>query len=186
MDASDKEKFQDNYIWFNQFFKDLQQLLEAISKALVNEFGWEMNSKNWYYEKSNYQPTIPRYYMTALGSSKIAIQLYAILDTMLVQDHPAYENEPSLIVVVLSRPDRVLWPNDYGLNVISNDQVTQVRYNEKVIAGEIRGGEGKGTQYASFQVKLDAFIIGNEINKVIQKEIVDVLHDLPDWAIGLR
>jgi hypothetical protein len=184
MDASDKERFQANYIWFNQFFKDLQQLLEAISKALINQFGWETNSKNWYYEKSNYQPSIPGYYMTALGGSRIAVQLYAVLDTMLLQDHPTFKNEPSLIVIVHSRPDRVLWTDYYGLRVIENKQVTQVQHNEKVITGEILTGDGKGTQYFSFQVTLDAFRIGNEINKVIQEEIVDILRGLPDRANG--
>jgi hypothetical protein len=184
MDASDKERFQANYIWFNQFFKDLQQLLEAISKALVNEFGWKTNSKNWYYEKSNYQPSIPRYYLTALGGSKVAVQIYAILDTTLLQDQPVFKNEPSLFVIVHSRPDRVLYPNDYGLRVIGNNQVLQVRHSDKVITGEILAGEGKGTQYFSFQVSLDAFRIGNEINKVIQEEIVNVLRELPEWAIG--
>jgi len=181
MNTSDKERFRANYLWFNRFFDDLQQLLETISKSLVNAFSWETDSKYWYYEKLRYKPAIPPYYMTALDGGTFAVQIYTVLDTTILEDQPAFENELSLVIVKHSRSDRVLYLNDYGLRIIQNKQITQTWLNKKVITGKILAGEGQGTQYCAFQVPLEVFSVGSDTDGMIQTEIVDVLRDLPDW-----
>jgi hypothetical protein len=181
MDIKEIEKFRANYDWFNQFFSDLRQLLEAISNILVSESGLKTSSKSWYYEKPNYQPTLPAYYVTALSSKTSVVQIYAVLNTNLFNGQPAFKKEPSLVIVKHSRTDRVLYTNDYGLMIIGKKQISQTQMNEKVIGGEIRGGEGKGTQYFAFQVLFDSFLAGKDINSAIQTEIVDVLKELTDW-----
>ena len=66
--------------------------------------------------------------------------------------------------------------------MIRNKQITKAQINEKVISGEILAGDGKGTKYFAFQVTLDHFAAGKDINATIQSEIIDVLRELPDWT----
>lgn len=181
MNTDDKSRFQANYRWFNRFFDDLQQLLETISKACVRTFGWETETKNWYYGKSNYKPSLPPHYATVLSGGTCAVQIYAVLDTTILENQPAFKDEVSLVIVKHSRADRVLWLNDYGLRIMNNRGITQSRFNEKVIAGEFLAGDGQGAFYYAFQVPLDQFGVSSEIDAVIQTEILDVLQRIPDW-----
>jgi hypothetical protein len=181
MDPTDQERFQANYLWFNQFFDDLHQLLDTIAKALVKEFAWEHESSAWYYGKALYKPSLPPYYVTALRSSNCALQVYAVLDPTLMEHQTAFKNEPSLVIVKHSRSDRVLWLENYGLRVIWNSQISQTWFNKKVITGEILVGEGQGTRYYAFQVPLVVFAPGTDTKAQIRKEIVEVLGELPDW-----
>ena len=182
MDAKEKEIFQKNFVWFNHFFDDLGQLLEEISNNLAGKLKLATSNKNWYYPKSNYQPTIPSYYVTALSNKEFVVQVYAILDTDLIKDQTAFNPEPSLIIVKHSRVDRVLYLEEYGLLVIRNKQITKAQINEKVISGEILAGDGKGTKFFAFQVSLDHFTAGKNINAAINTEIIDILRELPDWT----
>ena len=182
MDANEKELFRKNFIWFNQFFSDLKQLLDAISNSLVSEFKLGIRNNHWYYPKLQYQPTLPSYYFIALGNEAFVAQIYAILDSELLKKQAAFKNEPCIIVVKHSRTDKVLWSDEYGLRIISNKQISQNQVNERVIAGEILTGESKGTKYFAFQVTLDHFAAGKDINATIQSEIIDVLRELPDWT----
>ena len=184
MDTDDKEKFRKNYIWFNQFFGDLRQLMTAISKRLASEFGLAKSDKSWYYEKPDYQPRIPPYYLTALGGTASVVQIFAVLDETLLEEQRAFKHEPSLIVVKHSRTNRVLYSADYGLRIIGNKGITQAQTNEKVIAGDFRAGDGKGAKYFAFQATLDHFAAGNDIDAAIRTEIIDVLRDLPDWEVN--
>ena len=182
MNTDDKGRFRANYLWFNQFFDDLQQLLETISKACVSTFGWETDNKNWYYGKANYKPSLPPYYVTALSGGTFAVQIYAVLDTTILENQPAFKDELSLVIVKHSRADRVLWMDNYGLRIMGKRDITQARFIEKVITGEFLAGEGQGANYYAFQVPLDVFTSGIETNAIIQTEILDVLAELPDWG----
>jgi len=156
--------------------------MESISSSLVSDFSLDSKNVGWYYSKLNSQPTIPPYYVTAISNKSYVIQIYAVIDITLMQDQPAFTKQPSLVIVKHSRADRGLYLEEYGLRIIKNKGITQIRKNEKVISGEILAGEGKGTQYYAFQVTLDHFAAGNDISTAIQTEIVNVLRELPDWG----
>ncbi len=87
-----------------------------------------------------------------------------------------------MIIVKHSRIDKILWTDDYGLRIIRNKQISMTQINEKIISGEILAGEGKGTKYYAFQVTLDHFAAGKDINAAIRTEIIDVLRATPDWT----
>jgi len=166
MNTSDKERFQANYLWFNQFFDDLQQLLEKILKALINEFSWESDSRAWYYGKALYKPSIPPYYVTALSGGTFAVQIYAVFDTAILENQPYFTNDPSLVIVKHSRADRVLWLDNYGMRIIENRHITQTLFNENVITGEFLAGEGEGAQYYAFQIPLSVFTSGGDTESI--------------------
>lgn len=180
MDDSSNERFRANYLWFNKFFSDLKQLLEMISGSLGKTLSLKPNSTPWYYEKSNYQPGIPPYYLTSLRGENCIVQIYAVVDSTIIDAQPAFKNELSLIIVKHSRPEKD-GVRDYGLRIFKGDQITQTFLDDKVITGQFLAGVGQGASYYAFQVPLDLFAAGADIDAVIQKEIVEVMSQLPDW-----
>jgi hypothetical protein len=178
MYEQDKERLVANVNWFNQFFGDLKQLLQAIAKRLSNEFS--LSSGSFYYPKSDYTPSIPSFYAIRQKGGSFAVQVYCILNPNLLEDQSAFIPEPSLVIVKHSRGDRALSLSDYGMRVIRNDLV-ELTGRGKMISGTILGGEGKGTRFHAFQVPLDPFIGNQNVDEVIRKEIIDMLRQMPDW-----
>ena len=184
MNTSDQEKFQKNYIWFNQFFGDLKQLMDKISSNLISNFKLGKKNVSFYYPKLNAQPTIPPYIVTALGNKAFVVQVFAVMEITLFPEQNFFKRELSLIIVKHSRIDKVLWPEDYGIRIIKNKQVSLNQLTERVISGEILTGDSRDTKYFAFQVSLDHFGMGKDINAAIQSEIIDVMRELPDWTPG--
>ena len=179
MKTNEKELFLNNVAWFNQFFSDLKQLFEKIIKQTSYEFSH--GTQSFYYPKSRYTPSIPPYYFSGVGGKGYALQVFAIIDPAMLRKHQVFTNEPCLIILKHSRSDRVSFVEDYGLRIFADNQIDHAVESDGVISGTILAGEGKGTQFYGFQVSLDAFIEGKNINEVIQKEVIDVLKEAPEW-----
>lgn len=171
MKGQDKYRFTTNLAWFNRFFEDLKELLDKISGAL--EIAFPVRNVGIYYPKFKHQPSIPPYYLAGMGGDKFAVQVFAVIDPDIMVDQPAFANEPSLVVVKHSQGDKGLWPEDFGLRVLTNDRIQQTQATEKIIQGVIKGDSD--TVFTAFQVPLDHFMEGKDINAAIEKEIVDVL-----------
>ena len=70
---------------------------------------------------------------------------------------------------------------DYALRIFADNQIDHAVESDSVVSGKFMAGEGKGSQFYAFQVSLDAFTEGQNINAVIQKEIIEVLKAAPEW-----
>jgi len=181
MTPEDKERFTENFDWFNQFFQDMRQLLKNIHKALKNELSYTIAHRGWYYEKSKSQPSLPPYWVTAISEDGFALQIFLILDISLLENNPYFINELSLVLVKHSRSDKSGYFNDYGMRVVQNKEIIIRREQNKFASGEISRSEGTQTKFQAFQVPLSAFTNGKEFQNVIQEKIVAVLRDMPVW-----
>jgi len=180
MPQDDQFRYYENYLWFNQFFGDLRQLLTSIHSALKNELSYKILNRGWYYEKSNHQPSLPPYWMTGISETGFALQSFVVLDPSILEAQPAFDNELSLVFVKHAQKDKPLWINEYGLKVLRNDQITQRYDDERYISGELLNGEEK-IPYHAFQVPLHIFTTGGDAQRAIQDEVIFVLREMPGW-----
>lgn len=175
MKQEDFERFEANREWFNQFFSDLQQLFGRIAQMQTDAFG--VRSAGYYYPKQNFVPGIPSYYLMAQGGESYSIQVFAVFDPKELNKQLEFQTEASLVIVRHSQGTQPLWPDDFGLPVIRNDNVTVERLANGAITGRIFGK----TQYQAFQVAFSKFAVGTDINQAIETEIIQVLKSLPPF-----
>ena len=175
MNEQDRLRFAANYRWFNDFLRDLHHLFENISDKIPNR------KRDWYYQKSNYLPEIPSYYMMGLTCDRVALQCFAVLNADLIAKQTAFKSEPSIILVQHSQPDKALYIEDYGLRVLKNKDITALAYPEDVVGGQILRPGGQNTSYFAFQVLLDVFSVQQDIPTMIDQHIVAVLQRLPEF-----
>jgi hypothetical protein len=181
MGPEDKERFLENYRWFNKFFQDVRQLVHNVHDVLAAELGYTLNTRSWYYEKSLHIPSLPSYWLNGVSEDGFALQTFVILDTSLLEAHPVFAEELSLVFVKHNRSDKYLHAIDYGLRVVKSSGITYQTKQEKFISGEIPEGEESSALYHAFQVPLGAFTAGQDINQVIREEIVAVLREMREW-----
>jgi hypothetical protein len=177
----DQIRFLENFHWFNLFFRDVRQLIDEIHNTLKSELGFRILNRGWYYGKSNHMPSLPPYWLRASSEVGFALQIFLVLDTSMLEAHPFFTNDLSLIFVKHDRSDRLLYPDDYGLRVIKNKDITHNIFEHKHISGEIIRSQGVSNKYQAFQVPLSAFTVGKDIHQVIMDEIVSVFKELPSW-----
>ena len=180
MKSEDKNRYYENYKWFNQFFGDLRQLFISIHKMLANELSYKIGSRGWYYEKSNHQPSIPQYWVTGISESGFALQTFVVLDPSILEATPLFENELSLVFVKHAQSDKPLYITEFGLRVLKNSQITHMVEHKKYVSGEILQGD-HSTPFHAFQVPLSAFTEGNNIQQTINDEVISVLREMPGW-----
>ena len=153
-----------------------------IHKALKNELSYTIANRGWYYYKPDNEPAIPPYWVTGISEDGFALQIFLILDVSLLDKHPNFTKELSLVLVKHSRSDKSGYFNDYGMRVVvQNSRIINRREHNKFISGEISRSKGTATKFQAFQVPLSAFTNSKEIQNVIQDEIVAVLRDMPGW-----
>lgn len=176
----DQIRFQENRQWFNNFYRDIRQLVVEIHATLTSELGYRIAKRGWYYPKSVHVPSIPRYWLIACGEMGFALQIYLILDTDILSSHPLFTPDLSLIFVKHDRTDRILNDDHYGLRVINNSGISYNIVENKYIIGEITMNSPH-TKYQAFQVSLNVFTAGNDIHQAILDKVVTPLKELPSW-----
>lgn len=176
----DQIRFEENRKWFNLFFNDVRQLILEIHETLASELGFKNANRGWYYEKSNHVPSLPPYWLIATSETGFALQIFLILDTNIILDHPLFTNDLSIIFIKHDRSDRSLHPNHYGRQVLKNTEITYKIFENKYMSGEIISNTPK-TKYQGFQVPLHVFTEGKDIHQVILDEVVSVMKELPEW-----
>lgn len=177
MQNEDQQKFVENLAWFNQFFDGLYQLFEKAAKLLSGN-DWPDKRPLYYYPRSNFKPAIPPYYMMGIGLSGYAIQIFAILDPSLINSRSGFKTEISLIVVKHSREDKFGYVDEYGLNVIQHRSIQSASHKNNLFSGMILK---HNTYFHAFQVPLDVFTEGRNMDNVIQAQIVEPTLQLLDW-----
>ena len=179
MKAKDVQRLAENYAWFNQFFSDLQSLMEKIAEATSEIYDY--SAKDFYYPKSNGLPYIPVYYMMGLGGKgkAYALQIFAVIDPEIITVRKGFVGEPSFIVVKHSRPERYLYLSNYGERVIWNEKIEVTSSKQGVTSGIFSEGASKGDRFQAFQVTFDSYIGTSNTKHAIQHEFVNVLKKLP-------
>jgi hypothetical protein len=168
--------------WFNLFFDDLQRLLQRIATAVSKEFN--LPEKKTYYPKPADWPSIPSYCLMGIGGKdSFAVQIYAVLNPALLENNLAFDHEVSFIVVEHPDGENYLRPDGYGMRVIYNQieqsAIENLAAGSQFLSGRIGSGKRNGTPFRAFQVPLEAFVAGQDINAAIQTRIIDVLKQLP-------
>ncbi len=70
MNDQDQTRFVSNIRWFNQFFAGIRQLYGIVIETLPSDFfaeGFQLASRNYYFPRQNFAPTIPPYYVLMVG-----------------------------------------------------------------------------------------------------------------------
>lgn len=168
MDQEDQDRFLQNVEWFNRFFEDVQQVFEKTARLLANRR--ELQAPSYYYGKSNNVPSIPPFYMMGVGGDGFAVQMFAIVDRSLLEGEAAFTPVPSLVMIVHSREDRVLWPSQVGLRIIENDRISIAGDEDGVLRGEIQ--DDPPNRFVAFQVLFDRLTDTNEVSSVIEEVII--------------
>lgn len=180
MQPEDQIRFIENRRWFNQFFSDVHHLILEIHQTLASELGYKIGNRGWYYEKSNSQPRLPPYWLTGIAETDFALQIYLVLDTAMLEAHPLFTPDLSLVFLKHDRSDRSLWIEE-GLPVVKNSGITCQVHQGRYMSGEIRRDAGQSTKYQAFQVPLSVFTEGKDIHQAILDHVVAVLKELPGW-----
>jgi hypothetical protein len=179
----DRTRLIDNIQWFNQFFNDVYRLFHRIATALLKELA--LPQSGYYYPRPNNLPQIPPYYVVGIGGDDaFAVQVFLVLDVTLLENQPTFMPEMSFIVVKHPVGKHYLRLDGYGMRIIRN-QVEQISVTQSaavgtIVSGRIAEGGRKGTSFQAFQVPIEAFVAGQDIDAVIQLQMVEVLKKLPD------
>jgi len=176
MDTEDKQRFIANILWFNQFFDGLNQLLEKIAQSLFIEF--PLSDKWPYYTKSNSMPSIPPYHVIGLGGEEYAIQVFTVFDSSFLNNSNVFSAEPSFIIVKHSEGSMYAYFEDFGISIIRNQGIKQIRYENNILSGMILKND---TSFHAFQIFWDQFIKGQNIDDTIRTQIIDQISQLPSW-----
>lgn len=178
---ADRDRLVANFVWFNDFFDGMRQLLERI-RGNLRQAGLDLPGDILYYRKYSDYPSLPPFYGMGLGGETMAVQVFAIFDLSMLQRHSATFNheELSLIVVKHGRADKYGYFEDYGLRVVHKERLRDVAFDGKILSGTILTEQG--IPFAAFQVPLACFVAGQDINRHINEHIVDVINDLPSWV----
>ncbi len=178
----DQTRLVGNIQWFNQFFDDVYRLFQRIATALRKELA--LSDSGFFYYRPNNLPQIPPYYVVGIGGDDtFAVQVFLILDPDQLENHTAFQQKVSFIVVRHPVGKHYIHLDGYGVRVIHN-QVEQTLCSQTgetspIISGRIAEGGRKGTPFQAFQVPLEAFAAGQDIDAAIQSQIVNVVKQLP-------
>jgi hypothetical protein len=158
MKDRDRKRFQSSITWFNQFFDGMKQIFELVATLMPAGFSVEdfsTNLENFYYPAFKATPSIPPYYAFTLPGSKAALQLVSVIDESIFPRHGHFTVEPSLVVVLHSRPEKFAWVDEFALKVIKSDHLEQDSKTGKVLHGKIAGKYPAA--FFAFQVPYDRF-----------------------------
>lgn len=180
MNAQDQKTFYANVEWFNDFFTDLHNLFKKVAKHLEQPFG--LTDVGFYYEKSNFTPGIPPYYVMALGNKKdLAVQVFAVLDPeVLDRQGRLLFAEPSFVFVAHAEGSKGMYFDDYGLSVMGG---RQIRVDEPAERGAFTGSlrvSGKDIPFSAFQILLGKFGEAKTLNSVLDALVVPRLRAYVD------
>jgi hypothetical protein len=179
----DQTRLVGNIQWFNQFFDDVYRLFQRIATALRKELA--LSNSGFFYYRPNNLPQVPPYYVVGIGGDDtFAVQVILVLDVALLENQPAFEPKVSFIVVKHPVGKHYLHLDGYGMRIIRN-QVERAPISPSdearpFISGRIAEGGRKGTPFQAFQVPIEAFVVGQNVDEAIQTRIVDLLKQLPD------
>jgi len=176
MDPTQRETFIQNREWFNQFFQGLRQIFDRTASKLAIEHS--LSSQSLYHPTLRPVPRIPPYYMVGIGGGEFAIQIYAILDVDMFRNQ-FFQAEPSIVVIRHADSDRYLYIGDYGERVLGDGPLTATRVEDSVLMGFIRGR----TPFQAFQVGIEHFELGRDLDQEIDTLIVERLRNLPDLPV---
>ena len=175
MEKDIAENFFNNVEWFNNFFSDIGQIFKTLSDKIKKEF--KLDQELQYYSKLMHQPSIPDYYCLLIGGNN-SVQIFVNLTRDLLENHPYFVNEPSIIVVIHKHP-RYDWVDDLGLNVLKNHNININRSKAGINSGEIKFKSSEDTlPFKAFQVRLDHFKSGENLEEIIDKNVISKLKDL--------
>jgi len=177
MDKEIIENFFSNVEWFNNFFSDIGEIFNTFKQKIKKEFGLEKELQ--YYQKSMYQPSIPNYYCLLMGG-KFSIQIFVNLTKELIENHPHFVNEPSIIVIKHHHP-RYDWVDELGLKVITNQSTEELGYEEKIFKGKIKFKNTEETvPFSAFQVSLEHFKKGVNLEEIIEDVVIRKIKEIED------
>jgi hypothetical protein len=177
MKDRDKQRFHDNFTWFNQFFDGMRQIYEYIVDLLPEEFfckGFLLNSGNYYFPRLKAAPSLPAYYALLLEGKTHALQAIAVIDAYLFTHNGPFVLEPSLITVLHTQPEKYGWINDYALNVIKNQNVVLTTKERGAVVGKINAKFP--ADFIAFQVQYEKFSENTHPQNAVQKYIVDPIN----------
>jgi hypothetical protein len=180
MDVDDKQKFIANTRWFNQFFDGLRQLLKKIAKSLTTEFP-VLTKELYYYTKPTDIPSIPDYCVLGLGGEDYAIQIYVIFNPSWLDNQHIFKPDPSFIIVKHSQGAKFPFFDDFGIRAIKNKGIDTKKYENGILSGKIVKNE---TYFHAFQIFLDIFTQGQNIENAIRTQIIEKIKMLPDWEMS--
>jgi hypothetical protein len=171
MKQQDRELFTSDFIWFNSFFENLKLIFEKLGKLMIDEYS--TSDPGYYYPKFNTLPSLPRYYLMASSGLGFAIQVFAILDPQLIKESSSLLKEPCIAIVAHNREDRSGWPDEYGLKVLSNKDVTFESPDKGCLLGRFDAEDD--VRFFAFQVPLSKFEDGVMLSEILRSEILDRL-----------
>lgn len=175
MNIEDRDRFVQNREWFNGFFAGVKQIFERSSDMLSSELG--LPNRGFYYPKTNFVPSLPPYYFVGLGGDNVALQIVAVFDPTIVR-RPFFNAEPSLFVVEHTDGGRHLYFDRYAGYVLGSGRLEEVSEGDGVLTGQIPGG----ARFHAFQIVLDYFMSGQDVDAEIKQAIVDKVRSLPPLA----
>lgn len=175
MNDQDQSRFAVNVKWFNQFFGSIRQLYGIVVEMLLpTEFfpqGFTLTSRNFYFPRQNWAPTIPPYYVLMAGGKKFALQILAVFDPGQFGKPGLFAVEPSFIVVLHSQVDRAGYITDYALRVIGNRGIEIAQQADGKVWGSMNSKPP--ADFFSFQVPFDKFSADQNSRDAVRECIVD-------------
>jgi hypothetical protein len=173
MNHDDQSRFVANVQWFNRFFADIRQLYELVVDLMPNDFFNESfvpSSRNYYFSKQNFAPTIPPYYVLMVGGKRLALQVLTVFDPSYFGNPSLFANEPSIVVVLHSQADRYGYIEEYAERVIGNKEIRIEKQDEGRLWGRIHAKVP--ADFFSFQVTLDRFSAERDPHDAVREHIV--------------
>lgn len=174
MDDQNKSRFVANINWFNQFFDGIKQLFEMVIEMMPTEFfpeDFTLSSRNFYFPRQNYAPSIPPYYVLMLRGKQFALQVLAVFDPDLFARQDLFTVEPSVIVVLHSKADRSGYIDDYAMRVITNRGIKIAQRANGKFWGSINAK--LPADFFSFQVPFDQFSQNQNPHDAVREYIVE-------------
>jgi hypothetical protein len=174
MKDRDKLRFRASITWFNQFFDGLRQIYQHVAELLPAEFfpeHYSLNLENYYYPGFKAAPSIPPYYAVMLEGKKCALQVVSVIDATLFAQNGIFFIEPSMVIVVVSQSDKYARIDEFGLQVIRNQNISQEKKEGNTVWGKITSNFP--TNFFAFQVQYDRFTDDKKPEIAIGRYIID-------------
>lgn len=161
------EMFFKNVEWFQGFFNNLKNLFDnQIGAIIENDLGYTVY--DYYYNKSNLQPSIPDYYtMFWRGRNSFHLQLSFILNKNAVVNKAIKINEPILLIILHNWKNP--WDNVIQNLIIKNQNIKNLNRKDGIISG-ILFYQNRSVKFYAFQIPLNTFDKYDE--QIVRKKLI--------------